>query len=297
MAFSASARAELARYIPKHKCCCLAEVAGMAESGDSGRLLMRLGNAATARKVFLLLREAGLPRPHLTVERHRRQHRYLVEISGFPGVVEPDEAGLPARRCCRRAFARGAFLAHGSVTAPDRMYHLELSASTQESAVQLVTLLTNLGVTANYTAKRQGYVVYVKDGEQIGEFLRLVEAHQALLELENVRIVKGMKNRVNRLVNAETANVDKTVAASMQQAAAIAFLADKVGIESLPYRLRTIARARLSLPYASLVELGENLEPKISKSAVNYRLRRLITMATDMGFTASDNAVDSLLKK
>jgi DNA-binding protein WhiA len=173
------------------------------------------------------------------------------------------------------------------------MYHLEIGSPSAQAAKRLVSLFESLGVNANFAPKRQSYVVYVKDGEQIGEFLRLVEAHQALLALENIRIVKGMKNRVNRLVNAETANVDKTVAASMQQAAAIEFLADRKGIESLPYRLRTVARVRLDMPYASLVELGENLEPRLTKSAVNYRLRKLVAMAVDLGFIVNEEQKDT----
>lgn len=257
-------------------------------SGNKSALQLNLSSARTARKVFLLLAGTGVERPSLTVVRTRRQHRYKVSLPDFPGVIDPDPSGHPSQRCCRRAYLRGAFLARGSLTSPDRTYHLEISVTSREVSEQLVVLLDHLGISAGIAPKRQGYVVYLKDGEQIGEFLRLVEAHQAVLALENVRIVKDMRNQVNRLVNAETANVDKTVAASMHQTAAITYLADKIGIESFPYRLRTVARARLAMPYASLAELGASLEPKISKSAVNHRLRRLIAMAKEHGFHSPD---------
>ena len=285
LSFSSDVRNELARTMPELSCCHLAEVAGMALQVDGEeRLDFSLGNAAAARKVFMLLEGTGASRPQLTVNRKRRNPRYHVQVDGFPGIMNPDSKGLPKSWCCQRAYLRGAFLAYGSMTAPDRMYHLEMSVKSKEDAATLVFLLSELGVGANWTPKRRAYVVYVKDGDHISEFLRLVGAHRGLLRLENVRVLKGVKNQVNRLVNAETANVDKTVEASMRQVAAIKYLDVRIGIEGLPQPLRTVARARLAMPYASMSELGENLEPRLSKSAVNYRLRKLRTMAKEMGF-------------
>ncbi|MGI6542349.1 MAG: DNA-binding protein WhiA [Limnochordia bacterium] len=284
--FSAKTREELTRIIPKKKCCCLAEIAGLTHTSIKSTLEVDYSSAAIARKLLLLLKRVGFDRPSLVVRRQKRQYRYRISLTEPPVVVQPDEHGLPTRRCCRRAFLRGVFLTSGSITTPDRTYHLEINLSDRKRAQRLVQLLEELGVRAQVTPKRQGYVIYIKDGEQIGEFLRLVEAHQAVLALENIRIVKGMKNRINRLVNAETANVDKTIKASMQQTAAIEFLAKRVGIRYLPYRLRAVARARIEMPYASLTELGAGLTPPISKSAVNYRLRKLQAMATELGFDA-----------
>ncbi|MGI6611580.1 MAG: DNA-binding protein WhiA [Limnochordia bacterium] len=292
MSFSSSVRDELARIIPETTCCHLAEVAGMALRMSSGpqRLEINLGNAASARKVYILLDGKNAGRPLLKIDSSRRARRYHVCVARFPGIVDQDpESLLPKRWCCQRAYLRGAFLAYGSMAAPDRMYHLEISAKSLEVAQGLMALFVGLGLTAAGLApKRQGYVVYLKDGDHICEFLRLVGAHQALLKLENIRVMKGVKNRVNRLVNAETANVDKTVTASMHQLAAIDFLTERIGLEALPYRLRTVARARLAMPYATLAELGESLEPRLSKSAVNYRLRKLLTMAMEMGFEHSE---------
>lgn len=292
MSFSSGVRDELARLIPGTPCCHLAEVAGMALSRTSGpqRLEINLGNAASARKVFMLLDGKSASRPLLEVDNSRRARRYLVRVMHFPEIVDLDPGSLlPGRWCCQRAYLRGAFLAYGSMAAPDRTYHLEISAKSPEAAQGLLALMMGLGLSAAGLApKRQAYVVYLKDGDHICEFLRLVGAHQALLKLENIRIMKGVKNRVNRLVNAETANVDKTVTASIHQLAAIDFLMEKIGLEALPYRLRTVARARLAMPYATLAELGDSLDPKLSKSAVNYRLRKLVGMATEMGFVHTE---------
>jgi DNA-binding protein WhiA len=248
---------------------------------------MRLANAASARKVFLLLDGKGADRPLLKIDRRQgRSRRYSVLVKNFPGIVDPDpDSLLPTRWCCQRAYLRGVFLAHGSIANPDRMYHLEMMAKPLDKAQKLMTLMVNLGLaTTGISPKRQGYVVYLKDGDQICEFLRLVGAHQALLKMENIRIMKGVRNRVNRLVNAETANLDKTVAASMHQLAAISFLADKIGLDALPPRLHSVARARLAMPYAPLAELGDSMEPRLTKSAVNYRMRKLLTLAEEMGF-------------
>jgi DNA-binding protein WhiA len=290
--FSARTREELTRIIPGKKCCCLAEIAGLTQASITSTSEVSLSSAATARKLLLLLKQVGIDRPLLRVQRQKRQNRYWVSLTEPPTVDQPNEHGLPTRRCCRRAYVRGVFLTSGSLTTPDRTYHLEINFNDEQRAKELVQLLEQLGVRAQMAPKRQGYVVYIKDGEQIGEFLRLIEAHQAVLALENIRIVKGMKNRVNRLVNAETANVDKTIKASMHQTAAIEFLAQKVGIQHLPYRLRAIARARLDMPYASLTELGASLTPPISKSAVNYRLRKLQAMADESGFDPSTVTIE-----
>ncbi len=284
MLFATKVKDELTHIIPPRRCCRLWELAGLTHTCPPAGAVLRISlrQAGLARKCFLLQQDTGCQRPRLTMRRRGRR-RYDIEIPGFPGLLCNDD-GLPSRRCCRRAFIRGAFLAKGSLTDPERTYHLELVADVRSQADYLVAVLASLGVSAQEIPKRRGFVLYLKDGEAIGEFLRLVEAHRSLLDWENVRIVKSMKNKANRLVNAETANVDKTVTAAMMHKAGIAYLVTTVGWEAIPHRCREIARARLEMPYASLVELAESLEPPISKSAANYRLRRLAELALAHGF-------------
>ena len=134
------------------------------------------------------------------------------------------------------------------------------------------------------TTRRKGsYVVYLKESEQIVEALKLMGAYAATFELENVRIVKGMRNRVNRLVNGETANVDKTINASLSQLDAIRLIEERVGLDSLPSSLATLAKLRIHHPYASLRELGELMTPRVTKSGVNYRMSRLLAIAKKLG--------------
>lgn len=284
MRYATRVKDELVRVIPGRACCRCWEIAGLAHAipPAGGTLYLSLRHASLARKILLLQKGINSQKPLLSMYRNGR-YRYMIDIPGFP-QLDIDAQGLPARRCCRRAFIRGAFLARGSITDPDRTYHLEITTDAAHFAHLLVRVCEEIGLNAQEIPKRRGHVVYLKDGEAISEFLRLVEAHQALLDWENTRIVKDMKNTVNRLVNAETANVDKTVTAAMMQIASINFLTRQLGMEKLPHRLREIARARLDMPYASLTELAQSLEPPISKSAANYRLRRLLNMASELGF-------------
>ncbi|MGI6081673.1 MAG: DNA-binding protein WhiA [Limnochordia bacterium] len=293
MSFSSSVRQELAHTFTERSCCHLAEVAGMALCMCKGpqRLEMRLASAASARKVFMLLDGKGADRPLLRIDKRQgRSRRYSVSVDNFPGIVDPDpDSLLPSRWCCQRAYLRGVFIAHGSIVNPDRTYHLEIVTKSQGGAQKLMALMMDLGLAATgISPKRQGYVVYLKDGDHICEFLRLVGAHQALLKMENIRVMKGVRNRVNRLVNAETANLDKTVTASMHQLAAINFLARKIGLDTLPHRLHAVARARLAMPYAPLAELGDSMEPRLTKSAVNYRMRKLLMLAEELGFDSGE---------
>ncbi|HHW09694.1 MAG TPA: DNA-binding protein WhiA [Firmicutes bacterium] len=293
MSFASVLKDELVRIIPQAPCCRAAEIRGLGHLEDhaGGAFRISMRSAALARKMYLLLKETGASQPALVIK--KRGQRRIYELSGYIGghlvscltAEQGEGTGLPERRCCRRALLRGIFLTKGSVTDPDKSYHLEIISASLPEAQKVAELFALLGVPARISKKRRNYAVYLKDGDQICQFFRLVEAHQSLLKWENVRIIKDMKNTINRLVNAETANVDKTVQAAVRQAAGISFLSAKVGLENLPLHLRCVARRRLEMPYASLQELAESMDPPISKSAVNYRLRRLLEMAESAGFT------------
>lgn len=185
------------------------------------------------------------------------------------------EAGIPRKKCCRRAYLRGAFLVSGSITNPERTYHLEFSSEQSRVADKILAALWSLDLEAGLTQRKGSLVVYMKDGGQIASLLGLMGAHSALLHFENVRVMKEMRNQVNRLVNCETANVDKTVKAAVAQLEDIELIDSVIGLEELPPKLREVARLRREHPYASLQELGELMRPKLSKSGVNYRLRQI----------------------
>jgi len=184
--------------------------------------------------------------------------------------------------CCKRAFIRGAFLAAGSISDPEKFYHFEIACASMRKAKQLQGLMASFDVEARIVLRKRYFVVYVKEGSQIVELLQVMEAPVALMELENIRIVKEMRNSVNRQVNCETANINKTVSAAVKQMEDIRYIRDTIGLESLPENLQEMAKVRLERPEATLKELGEALEPPVGKSGVNHRLRKLSLMAEDL---------------
>ena len=181
--------------------------------------------------------------------------------------------------CCRRAFLRGAFLAGGSISDPNKSYHFEIVCKTLEQAEQLRDIINSFAMEAKIVERKKHQVVYLKEGAQIVDMLNIMEAHVALMNLENVRILKEMRNSVNRKVNCETANISKTVNAAVKQLEDIVFIRDKAGLDSLPDNLREIALLRLENPDAPLKELGTFLDPPVGKSGVNHRLRRISEIA------------------
>ena len=184
--------------------------------------------------------------------------------------------------CCKRAFIRGAFLSAGSISDPEKFYHFEITCASMRKAKQLQGLMASFDIEARIVLRKRYFVVYVKEGNQIADLLQIIEAPVALMELENIRIVKEMRNSVNRQVNCETANINKTVSAAVKQMEDIRYIQDTIGLESLPENLQEMARVRLERPEATLKELGEALEPPVGKSGVNHRLRKLSLMAEDL---------------
>ena len=177
------------------------------------------------------------------------------------------------------AFLRGAFFGGGSITNPDRMYHLEIVSADVEAQELVRKAMNQLQVPPKQTIRKDQRIVYLKDSELITDFLALIGAHQSLLKFEDIRAMKDIRNNVNRVVNCETANLDKTITASMRQRQAIAVLERSLGLENLPDTLREIALVRLENEDLSLKELGELLDPPIGKSGVNHRLKKIIALA------------------
>ncbi|AEG61804.1 DNA-binding protein WhiA [Desulforamulus ruminis] len=307
MSFSAVTKDELARIIGTKKCCRVAELSALIKMDGSvqisGQKQLSLNivteNAATARKIFKLVKSLFGLSTEVLVRRKvrlRKNNVYLVRIPPQPGVMEIlkalgmveggfalSEEGIAEKLvtwdCCRRAYLRGAFLGGGSVNNPEGTYHLEIITDNLPHARDIAGLMQKFNLSAKVSPRKNWYVVYLKGSEQIVECLNHMGAHSALLDFENVRIYKDMRNQVNRLVNCETANLNKTVNAAVRQLDNIQYLADTIGLEKLPRSLREAAELRLQYPDASLKELGELWDPPVGKSGVNHRMRKLERLA------------------
>ncbi len=195
------------------------------------------------------------------------------------GIV--DEA-LLKESCCIRAYIRGAFLASGSIADPEKGYHFEIVTSCEKKAEQLIAQLDVFGIEAKSIERKGHVVVYIKEGSQIVDVLNVMEAHNALMELENIRIVKELRNSVNRQVNCETANINKTVNAAIKQVEDIKFIQAQIGLDELPIQLREAAILRLEYPEAPLKELANLMNPPVGKSGINHRLRKLCQIAEEL---------------
>lgn len=186
------------------------------------------------------------------------------------------------RICCKRAYIRGAFLSVGYICSPQKNYHLEFICDAYFQAENLKNLINFFDIDAKIIEKKDNFILYIKEAEQIVELLNIIEAHQALLELENIRIVKDVRNNINRIVNCETANLNKIVSASVKQKENIEFIKKTVGLDYLPKPLKEIAILRLNNPDVSLQELSQMTNPVITKSGVNHRLKKINSIADNL---------------
>ncbi len=308
MSFSSAAKQELCRLEGYKSCCALAELAGLLHgcaslhlSREGWGLTLGTESPAVARRANRLLKEVFSARPQLsTMQRRSFGHTKVYRVSVRPGegvrdilvaagLLKQDEGGLRLlhavptgllrRQCCKYAYLRGAFLASGYLNDPGKGYHLEISGPDAGYAQSLSRFLNRLGLRARVVERKEQQVVYLKDSEQIVTFLGMIGAHTALLKMESVRVEKDMRNRVNRIVNCEQANIEKTLSASQRQVEAIRTLERLGGLKRLTPALLKTAELRLEYPDATLQELGEYFSPPAGKSAVNHRLRKLEELA------------------
>ncbi|NLY89844.1 MAG: DNA-binding protein WhiA [Firmicutes bacterium] len=307
--FSRRTKEELARRFPARECCARAELAaiihatGSLHFQGSHRLVLSVEseNIFLLRKAFRLLKDFFQVRTEAYIKETEclgRRRRYSLYLRGKERVKKVLVAcGIMTRRfelegginpslvrndCCRAAFLRGVFLGRGSITDPQKKdYHLELVTENEDFAYGLVYLMDLCGFKAglNVNRRKDSFVVYLKDADAIGRFLSFVRAYTAYLRLEETRVIKGMRERVNRLVNCETANLEKTLRAAWKQVEIISDFTGKEGLDALPEKLREAALLRLENPEASLRELGKMAVPPVSKSTMNYRMRRVLKIA------------------
>ena len=181
-----------------------------------------------------------------------------------------------------KGLIRDAFLQSGSISDPEKFYHLEIVFTSYDYAQTIKKLIDGFGLDGKIVERKGHYVVYLKEGAQIADMLRIMEAPMALMEFENIRIVKEMRNSINRQVNCEAANLGKTISAAVKQVEDIKFICSKVGLDNIPESLAETAKKRLEYPEATLKELGELMDPPLGKSGVNHRLKRLSELAEDL---------------
>lgn len=254
-------------------------------------------NAAIARRIYSLIKKHFNVHTELLVRKKMRLKKNNVYIVRIPAGVQELLAALKItsegfqflpgispdivrKNCCKRAYLRGAFMAGGSVNNPEgSSYHLEIASMYEEHCQSLVDLANEFDLNARCIERKKGFIFYLKEGEKIIELLNIIGAHQALFKFEDVRIMRDMRNSVNRIVNCETANLNKTIGAAVRQIDNIRFLQKEIGLESLPEKLREVAEIRLAHPEINLKEVGEMLKGTVSKSGVNHRLRKLDIMA------------------
>lgn len=289
MSFSSEVKEELYHLIGKSRHCMIAELSALlAFSGkyttkdEKTQFFLDTENEELTRKYFTLLNKTisingydiryleGEKLDELLMATHMKNN--VQEFSFHPLCVDNIILQQP---CCKRAFLRGAFLATGSVTDPNKSYHFEIVSKELLLAQQVENAMHFFDIDAKIVERKQHYVVYIKEGSQIVDMLAVIGANVALLNYENVRIVKDMRNSVNRKVNCETANISKTVNAAVRQMEDIQLIAETRGLSSLPVNLQEIAKARLEYSDMSLKDLGECLDPPVGKSGVNHRLRRI----------------------
>lgn len=318
MSFSSEVKKELLAVMVRARHCQLAEIAAMISGcgqihrqGGQLHVTFVTENSQVAQRYAGLLRQAGDIAVAITQAQPLRQKKkityvadlseeeavrklfLMLKIMGNDGQIRQNltmtDGLLLQKSCCKRAFLRGAFLAAGSMSNPKKSYHFEIVCSSQEKAEQLQEQFGCFQLEAKTVSRKNHAVLYLKEGAQIVDALNIMGAHMALMDLENVRIIKEMRNDINRRVNCETANINKTVHAAYRQQEAIRFLQKQGALRGLPQQLQEMARLRVENPQATIRELSELCSPPVGRSGVNHRLRRLEEIAEQLGYGKRDD--------
>ncbi|MCR5100247.1 MAG: DNA-binding protein WhiA [Butyrivibrio sp.] len=316
MSFSGDVKEELSKKIGSSRHCQIAELAaiiyamGYIEVSEEGipRLYLQNENSQVNRKFFTILKKAfnidkGIFENEKPNEKHingRIYHRIEADESLIMQVlmslritdetheIRSLEDGvnpiIVRNSCCKRAFLRDTFLCIGSMSDPNKSYHMEFVCGSLIQAEEIKAMIESFDIESKIIQRKKYYVVYLKEGSGIVDLLNVMEAPVSMMEMENLRIVKDVRNSVNRRVNCEAANITKTVNAATKQVEDITYIRDHYGLDKLQDSLRETAEARLQYPEASLVELGKYLDPPVGKSGVNHRLRKLSEIADKIRF-------------
>ncbi len=308
MSFSNEIKSELAKLQPKRKCCQLAEASAIIHMDGSLHILgnerfaldISTENAAVARLLYKYLTGSFSLKVESIIRRSvlHKSNNYLIRVPYQDGISQAlNELGIiddhmvvvpgilpriTKKDCCNVSYLRGAFLGGGSVSSPKVNYHFELTTDNVKFAHDLQTLINRTGLRARINDRKKNLAVYMKDSEEILDFLARIGAYNALLKWEDERVIKEIRAQVNRLVNCDTANLNKAINAASAQIDDIGIIKSKIGIAKLPVSLQEFAGVRVEYPYVSLRELGELFNPPLSKSAVYHRARRISQLAKSL---------------
>lgn len=299
MSFAAEVKKELTG-LEVHREHAKAELAALIRMNGSLSILnqqfilnVQTENAAIARRIYSLLKDHYDVRSELLVRRKmklKKNNVYIVRLKQETRGILDDLAILEGMMVHShvsdeimgnsqkmRSYLRGAFMASGSVNNPETSrYHLEIYSTYEAHNQDVCDMLNYYGLNGRTLERRNGYIAYLKGAEHIADFLTLIGATNSMLKFEDVRIVRDMRNSVNRIVNCETANMNKTIDAASRQIENIRYIEDRVGLGALPEKLKEIAELRLENPEVSLKELGEMIPTgPISKSGINHRIRKI----------------------
>ena len=310
MSFSQRVKEETSKIIPETRHCALAELSAIFTASGifypvDGRTVigLRTENVLVAKTGFSLMKKLFGTAARVSVKERNQGHRghlYTIvledaqaaekmiralkledAVSRMDLTVRISDRNLLQSECCRKAFLRGVFLASGSLSDPEKIYHLELVADSVEFAEEIQDVMYTFGLNAKTVERKGRSVVYLKEGNQIVDFLGLIQASISLLNFENTRVLKDVRNNVNRSVNCETANLGKTISAAVRELHDIEKIDQLFGLDRLPGALREVAYARLQHPDISLKELGEMLDPPLGKSGINHRMRKIHEIAEE----------------
>lgn len=301
MSFSNDVKTELSRRIDEERLCRIAELSAVIRFAgridrEKPEIEIHTENVMLAKKYYTLIKKTfsgkvllsirGLKgevknRRYSIVVRDAALIRELLQAIHYGEDAQMEQKVLGMEEALR-AFIRGAFLVSGSVSDPGKSYHFEIVCRDEEQANRLCRQICYFEISAKIIQRKTRYIVYVKDSNGIVELLKVMGAGKASMDLENVRIIKDMRNSANRQYNCDAANINKMVKASARQLEDIHLLERTIGLDSLPPALCEMARVRLAHPEESLQELGQYLDPPVGKSGVNHRLRKLSQMAEDL---------------
>ncbi len=310
MSFSKAVKDEVAKKPIEDNCCIVAELAGLTRmcgnfSINRGEVSLSYAteNSAVARRIFTHLKKYYSSNVEAFVKKStslKKTNIYIIKLIDPSGVrVLLDDIALVENEdyfnrkyrldrrliknyCCKKSYIAGSFLGAGSITNPERNYHVEFITEDKTHAEDLSEILSYFGLKPKVILRKNNFVVYLKEAEQISDFLSVVGANRALLEFENIRVLKDMRNNVNRIVNCETANLNKIVDASLKQVKDIELIDSTIGIDSLKENLREVAQIRLEYRDIGLKEIGEMLDPPVGKSGVNHRLKKIREIADSL---------------
>jgi len=312
MTFSSIIKNELSRTEIINECCAKAEIAALLRTTgyitlkgfNKIEIELSTENAAVARRIFKLLKILYNMSTEVSVKKSNRlkkHNNYSIKIEEEKvktflqdtELIKDEEInfmnfdfGIPKdllkKDCCKRAYIKGSFMGCGSISDPEKSYHAEFVNNKEEHGQGLCDIMKTYDINAKLIFRKNYYIAYIKEGEQISDLMAVMGSHNALLDFENVRVVKETRNRINRVINCETANLDKIVDTSMRQIRHIKILKKYKAIDKLPENLRELAYLRLKHSNASLKELGEMLNPPLGKSGVNHRLRRIEEIAEEL---------------